>query len=163
MAGLRVWVARVDLYEMTASRNNVPAHQTDQLAEIVCSNSLKSDQPISTSSWLLKMKELSTLRISAAPRSPTARTRSCRQSTGRRPAAVFSNSVTRSDPKPNQTFTLHRSAGPRRWPSTRGLVKSSASGPLTSAALSESIRRFCGREHLYFYDAIIADRGRGID
>jgi len=29
-----------------------------------------------------------------------------------------------------------------------------ASGPLTSGALSESIRTFCGSEHLYFYDAI---------
>src|SRR5947207_1992890 len=29
-----------------------------------------------------------------------------------------------------------------------------ASGPLTSASLSESIRKFCGSEHLYFYDAI---------
>ena len=29
-----------------------------------------------------------------------------------------------------------------------------ASGPLTSGALSESIRKFCGIENLYFYDAI---------
>ena len=29
-----------------------------------------------------------------------------------------------------------------------------ASGPLTSEPLSESIRKFCGIEHLYFYDAI---------
>ena len=29
-----------------------------------------------------------------------------------------------------------------------------ASGPLTSPSLSESIARFCGSEHLYFYDAI---------
>src|SRR6185436_19963285 len=29
-----------------------------------------------------------------------------------------------------------------------------ASGPLTSESLSESIREFCGSEHLYFYDAI---------
>ncbi len=29
-----------------------------------------------------------------------------------------------------------------------------ASGPLTSASLSESIRQFCGSDHLYFYDAI---------
>jgi methylenetetrahydrofolate--tRNA-(uracil-5-)-methyltransferase len=29
-----------------------------------------------------------------------------------------------------------------------------ASGPLTSPALSQSIREFCGSEHLYFYDAI---------
>jgi methylenetetrahydrofolate--tRNA-(uracil-5-)-methyltransferase len=29
-----------------------------------------------------------------------------------------------------------------------------ASGPLTSPSLSESIKNFCGQEHLYFYDAI---------
>src|SRR5262249_22571890 len=29
-----------------------------------------------------------------------------------------------------------------------------ASGPLTSPSLSDSIRKFCGSEHLYFYDAI---------
>jgi methylenetetrahydrofolate--tRNA-(uracil-5-)-methyltransferase len=29
-----------------------------------------------------------------------------------------------------------------------------ASGPLTSERLSQSIRKFCGSEHLYFYDAI---------
>jgi methylenetetrahydrofolate--tRNA-(uracil-5-)-methyltransferase len=43
---------RVRLYEMRPVRQT-PAHRTDQLAEIVCSNSLKSDQPYNAS-WLLK-------------------------------------------------------------------------------------------------------------
>src|SRR5205809_7381447 len=43
---------RVELYEMRPVRST-PAHLTDRLAEIVCSNSLKSDQPYHAS-WLLK-------------------------------------------------------------------------------------------------------------
>src|SRR4051812_44191317 len=43
---------RVRLYEMRPVRQT-PAHRTDRLAEIVCSNSLKSDQPYNAS-WLLK-------------------------------------------------------------------------------------------------------------
>src|SRR5262252_10424868 len=44
--------AQVRLYEMRPIRQT-PAHLTEQLAEIVCSNSLKSDQPFNAS-WLLK-------------------------------------------------------------------------------------------------------------
>src|SRR5690242_5947169 len=43
---------RARLYEMRPVRQT-PAHRSDQLAEIVCSNSLKSDQPYNAS-WLLK-------------------------------------------------------------------------------------------------------------
>src|SRR6266849_8685636 len=43
---------RVRLYEMRPARQT-GAHRTDRLAEIVCSNSLKSDQPYNAS-WLLK-------------------------------------------------------------------------------------------------------------
>ena len=42
----------VRLYEMRPVRQT-PAHRSEQLAEIVCSNSLKSDQPYNAS-WLLK-------------------------------------------------------------------------------------------------------------
>ena len=38
--------ARVRLYEMRPLAQT-PAHRTDKLAEIVCSNSLKSDEPLS--------------------------------------------------------------------------------------------------------------------
>src|SRR5688572_31911810 len=44
--------ARVVLYEMRPVLQT-PAHRTDKLAEIVCSNSLKSDEP-GTASYLLK-------------------------------------------------------------------------------------------------------------
>src|SRR2546428_11811014 len=50
---------REDLYEMRPVRST-PAHRTDRLAEIVCSKSLKSDQPYHAS-WLLK-EELRRLR-----------------------------------------------------------------------------------------------------
>ena len=45
---------KVRLFEMRPIRNT-PAHRTDRLAEIVCSNSLKSDQPYNAS-WLLKQE-----------------------------------------------------------------------------------------------------------
>src|ERR671915_2374146 len=44
--------ARVRLYEMRPVRQT-PAHRTDRLSEIVCSNSLKSDEP-GTAPYLLK-------------------------------------------------------------------------------------------------------------
>src|SRR5947208_8400436 len=44
--------ARVRLCEMRPVKQT-PAHRTDKLAEIVCSNSLKSDEP-GTASYLLK-------------------------------------------------------------------------------------------------------------
>src|SRR6188472_2159878 len=44
----------VKLFEMRPVRST-PAHKTNHLAEIVCSNSLKSDQPFNAS-WLLKQE-----------------------------------------------------------------------------------------------------------
>src|ERR1700757_5107652 len=44
----------VDLYEMRPVRNT-PAHQTPHFAELVCSNSLKSDSE-NTAPWLLKQE-----------------------------------------------------------------------------------------------------------
>src|SRR5580765_129712 len=43
---------RVDLYEMRPARTT-PAHQTADFAELVCSNSLKSESE-NTAPWLLK-------------------------------------------------------------------------------------------------------------
>src|ERR1700746_1049499 len=64
--------ARVRLYEMRPVRQT-PAHRSDKLAEIVCSNSLKSDEP-GTASFLLK-EELRrgnslVLEVAAATRVP---------------------------------------------------------------------------------------------
>src|SRR5215471_5142600 len=57
---------QVRLYEMRPVRQT-QAHHTDRLAEIVCSNSLKSDQPYNAS-WLLKeeLRRLGSLLIQIA-------------------------------------------------------------------------------------------------
>src|SRR3989442_3652579 len=57
---------KVRLYEMRPARQT-GAHRTDRLAEIVCSNSLKSDQPYNAS-WLLKeeLRRLGSILIQVA-------------------------------------------------------------------------------------------------
>src|SRR5438477_12097874 len=57
---------KVRLYEMRPVQST-PAHRTDQLAEIVCSNSFKSDQAYNAS-WLLKeeLRKLGSLLIRIA-------------------------------------------------------------------------------------------------
>src|SRR5882762_1591746 len=56
----------VELYEMRPVKNT-PAHQTDQFAELVCSNSLKSETE-NTAPWLLKeeMRRAGSLLIEVA-------------------------------------------------------------------------------------------------
>src|SRR5690606_29923857 len=56
----------VTLYEMRPQRNTA-AHQTDRLAELVCSNSLKSESP-NTAPWLLKeeLRKLNSLLLQVA-------------------------------------------------------------------------------------------------
>ena len=63
----------VTLYEMRPVRTT-DAHQTDRLAELVCSNSLKSDQHPSAS-WLLKeeLRRLDSLLLRAAAKRACAR------------------------------------------------------------------------------------------
>src|SRR5258708_18285383 len=57
---------RAILYEMRPTRQS-PAHQTDRLAELVCSNSLKTDQE-GAAPWLLKeeLRRLDSLLLPAA-------------------------------------------------------------------------------------------------
>jgi len=137
--------ARVRLYEMRPGRST-PAHRTDRLAEIVCSNSLKSDQPYNAS-WLLK-EELRRfgsilIRIADSVRVPAGSAMAVdRQRFAEQVTEVVSN-------EPNVRL-IHEEVS--RIPSD-GIVII-ASGPLTSPSLSESIREFCSSEHLYFYDAI---------
>jgi len=136
---------RVKLYEMRPVRPT-PAHQTDHLAEIVCSNSLKSDQPYNAS-WLLKeeLRRMDSLlmKIADAVRVPAGSA----LAVDRREFAARITEVISANPQ----IELIREEV-REIPSEGVVIV--ASGPLTSDALSESIRRFCGVEHLYFYDAI---------
>ena len=143
---------RVRLYEMRPVRQT-PAHRTGQLAEIVCSNSLKSDQPYNAS-WLLK-EELRRqgsilIQIANEARVPAGSALAVdREQFAARVTETISN---------ERNIELIREELPAI--PNEGIVVI-ASGPLTSAALSQSIREFCGSEHLYFYDAIspIVDAG----
>lgn len=133
------------LYEMRPGRNT-PAHRTDRLAEIVCSNSLKSDQPYNAS-WLLKeeLRRLGSILIQVADsvRVPAGGALAVdRERFSARVTEVISG-------EPNIEIVREEVAGIPK----EGIVIV-ASGPLTSPPLSESIRAFCGAEHLYFYDAI---------
>jgi methylenetetrahydrofolate--tRNA-(uracil-5-)-methyltransferase len=132
---------------------NTPAHRTDKLAEIVCSNSLKSDQPYNAS-WLLKeeLRRLGSLLIQIAE--------SVRVPAGMALAVDrdrFAAQVTEAiSGEPGIELVREEM---REIPKDGVVIV--ASGPLTSPSLSESIREFCGSEHLYFYDAIspIVDTG----
>ncbi|HVQ65124.1 MAG TPA: methylenetetrahydrofolate--tRNA-(uracil(54)-C(5))-methyltransferase (FADH(2)-oxidizing) TrmFO [Terriglobia bacterium] len=133
------------LFEMRPVRRT-PAHTTDRLAEIVCSNSLKSDQPFNAS-WLLKeeLRRMGSLliRIADSVRVPAG---SALAVDREHFAAKVTDAISS-----NSHIELVREEV-TEIPED-GLVII-ASGPLTSPSLSESIARFCGSEHLYFYDAI---------
>src|SRR5215471_8319464 len=136
---------KVRLFEMRPVRQT-PAHRTDRLAEIVCSNSLKSDQPYNAS-WLLKeeLRRLGSIliRIADSVRVPAGSALAVdRERFAARVTEVISN-------EPN--IELIREEIPKI--PDDGIVVI-ASGPLTSESLSQSIREFCGLDHLYFYDAI---------
>jgi methylenetetrahydrofolate--tRNA-(uracil-5-)-methyltransferase len=133
------------LFEMRPVRRT-PAHTSDRLAEIVCSNSLKSDQPYNAS-WLLKeeLRRMGSLLIQIAD--------SVRVPAGSALAVDrdrFAARVTEAiSSHPN--IELVRGEVPAIPQEGPVII---ASGPLTSPSLSESIAAFCGSEHLYFYDAI---------
>ncbi len=135
----------VDLYEMRP-RVTTPAHQSEELAELVCSNSLRSDS-MENASGLLKeeMRRLDSLILRCADET-------------RVPAGIalavdrekFSQKVTESIEK-NPRITLHREEISSLDETHPTIV---ATGPLTSPALSAEIARLTQGKYLYFYDAI---------
>jgi len=135
----------VDLFEMRPQRMT-PAHQSDRLSELVCSNSLRGTG-MHNAVGLLKeeLRRCGSLFITTADANAV-------------PAggalAVdregFAEQITRSiDEHP--LITLHRQEI-TEIPDDRIVII--ASGPLTSEALAEKIGALTGQEHLYFYDAI---------
>jgi methylenetetrahydrofolate--tRNA-(uracil-5-)-methyltransferase len=133
----------VVLHEMRPVRGT-PAHKTERLAELVCSNTFKSTEP-SNAHGLLKaeMRLLGSLVLWAADQ---ARVPGGTALTVDRD--VFSKAVQdRLTAHPRVTVVRQEVTG---LPSP-AIV---ATGPLTSDALAESIRNRLGVESLAFYDAI---------
>jgi methylenetetrahydrofolate--tRNA-(uracil-5-)-methyltransferase len=135
----------VVLFEMRPVRTT-DAHQTDRLAELVCSNSLKSDQHPSAS-WLLKdeLRRLDSLllRLAAVARVPGGQALTVDRN-------VFAAEVTgaiESHPR----IEIRREEMTDVDPSLPTIV---ATGPLTSDNLAASIGRLTGSDRLFFYDSI---------
>ncbi len=136
---------RCTLYEMRPLRMT-DAHQTDRLAELVCSNSLKSET-VNTAPWLLKeeLRRQGSLLLECAQ---TARVPGGQALTVDR--VTFASEVTRRIEN-EPLITLQREEL-RAIPAEGVTIV--ASGPLTSGDLAEEIARLTGSDRLYFYDAI---------
>ncbi len=142
--------ASVRLYEMRPVVQT-PAHRTDKLAEIVCSNSLKTDEP-GSAPYLLK-EELRrggslVLEAAAATRVPAG----AALSVDRIKFAEYITEKIESHPK----IAIVREEVTRivNEADRHGRVTIIATGPLTSDALTAEIMKFTGDDQLYFYDAI---------
>jgi methylenetetrahydrofolate--tRNA-(uracil-5-)-methyltransferase len=136
---------RVTLVEMRPGRSSA-AHTTGDLAELVCSNSLKSDDP-ETASGLLKRE----LRMLHCFLLETAET--CRVAAGHALAVdrtLFGRAVT-SLIENHPLISLERREQLDLELSPCSVI---ATGPLTSDALSLALQRHFSAEHLHFYDAI---------
>ena len=133
------------LHEMRPLRPT-PAHQTDCLAELVCSNSLKSESE-STAPWLLKeeLRRLGSLLLRCAQ---NARVPGGHALTVDR--TVFAAEVT-AVIEAEPLIELRRGEVTAIPEDSITII---ASGPLTSGALAEQIARITGAGRLYFYDSI---------
>jgi len=136
---------RVALCEMRPVRST-PAHRTDRLAELVCSNSLKSNQPQSASGLLKEeLRRAGSLLLQIADRAAVPAGQALAVD-----REQFAAGVTAAL-EANPLVSLRREEV-RAVP--RDTVVVLATGPLTSDALSVDLARLAGAQHLYFYDAI---------
>ncbi len=134
----------VELWEMRPERST-EAHHSADLGELVCSNSLRSDDPHHAAGLLKReMEAFGSLIIAAARRTAVPAGSALAVDRVRFAAAI--------------TATLEAEPGVRiRRQEVTQIPDGSvvlATGPLTSPALSRELGALLGGEHLYFYDAI---------
>ena len=138
----------VILHEMRGP-HGTDAHKTDGLAELVCSNSFRSDDPDNNAVGLIhqEMRAMGSIIMREADRA--------RVPAGSALAVdrdVFSGGVTAAlAAHPNATIVRQMIAGlpPEDWDSV--II---ATGPLTATPLAEAIRDLTGQDTLAFFDAI---------
>jgi methylenetetrahydrofolate--tRNA-(uracil-5-)-methyltransferase len=137
--------AHVRLFEMRPVKQT-PAHRTDKLAEIVCSNSLKSDEP-GTASYLLKeeLRRGRSLVMDAA--TATQVPAGAALAVDRERFAGFITERIESHPN----IELVREEVTAIPAESIAII---ATGPLTSDSLTWEIMKLTGDDQLYFYDAI---------
>lgn len=144
--------SEVDLYEMRAIVNGeprlTPAHQTIDFGELVCSNSLKSESP-NTAPWLLKQEMRragsALLRIADETAVPAGHALAVDR-------VEFSRRIAEEIASEPRIRVIREEV--TSLDSSDYAITIVATGPLTSDALSEDIRRTSGSQHLSFYDSI---------
>ncbi|HEY3318644.1 MAG TPA: methylenetetrahydrofolate--tRNA-(uracil(54)-C(5))-methyltransferase (FADH(2)-oxidizing) TrmFO [Coriobacteriia bacterium] len=134
---------RVTLAEMRPVASD-PAHQTDRLAELVCSNSLKSDDPSTAAGQLKRELEALGSVVLACARATSVPAGAALAVDRERFAALVTH-VIESHP----WIALVREEV-ESVPEGDVIV---ATGPLTSDALAESLSALLGSERLAFFDA----------
>lgn len=135
----------VELFEMRPAEST-PAHQTNDLAELVCSNSLKTENP-GSAPWLLK-QELRRMGSGLLECAEKARIPGGNALTVDR--RVFADAVTQAVVNEGRIRLLRERVD--EIPANRVVVI--ASGPLTSDRLADEIGTLTGAERLFFHDAI---------
>jgi methylenetetrahydrofolate--tRNA-(uracil-5-)-methyltransferase len=138
----------VDLYEMRPVRST-EAHQTSDFAELVCSNSLKSESE-NTAPWLLKqeMRRVGSILLAEADAAAVPAGHALavdRVEFSKRVAARIA-----AEPR----IAVHREEINQLSEDDPATLTILASGPLTSPALAAELQRLTGSDHLAFYDSI---------
>jgi methylenetetrahydrofolate--tRNA-(uracil-5-)-methyltransferase len=152
---------RVRLFEMRPVRMT-PAHKTDMLAELVCSNSFKSRAPTSPAGQLkAEMVGLGSIVIPTGEEHSVPGGEALAVNRDKFAAAITEKilshpliEVVREEFTPAMGDALLSAArlaiGEQRL--EEALII--ATGPLTSDALGQWLADLTGRKHLYFYDAV---------
>lgn len=136
----------VELYEMRPVRST-PAHQTDKFAELVCSNSLKSESE-NTAPWLLKeeMRRVGSLLLKIAQETSVPAGHAL--AVDRENFAARVTEAISAEPK---IKVIRQEVTEIKEDDGLTII---ATGPLTSDSLSREIARLSGSNHLFFYDSI---------
>ena len=138
----------VELYEMRPTRST-EAHQTADFAELVCSNSLKSESE-NTAPWLLKQEMRRAGSVLLAEADATAVPAGHALAVDR---VEFSRLVAERIAA-EARIRVYREEVTRLNEDDPEMLTILATGPLTSPALTAELTRLTGSSHLAFYDSI---------
>ena len=138
---------KVKLYEMKPVKFS-PAHSNENLAEIVCSNSFKSNL-LTNACGLLKeeLRKLDSLLIKIADKTSVPAGQALAVD-----REEFSRKVTEEIEKNPLIEIIHEEVSDIEKIAKEGIVII-ATGPLTSESLAKEILKLTGEDKLYFYDA----------
>lgn len=139
----------VDLYEMRPVKMT-PAHTTENFAELVCSNSLRSDDYETNAVGLMheELRRAGSLIMSCADKT--------RVPAGAALAVdrtAFSKMITQILTENSHIHIIHEEVCDLESLSD-DIPTILATGPLTSDSMAQSLQKITGDEHLHFFDAI---------